>query len=203
MKRKSPIDEKEAIDKREGTFDSLSFAVEPDAEPAEKHDIFAMINGYENEAREVLKAGGYPLTIKELLGRPQKERRIRDIMRMFTHFREVRIRIGLKDAAGAALCMAYGVRAAMLSRIRPAQPLIEIGKSRSGHQKVTRGKRRTWNGLTQAEIEARDENIYQLFKEARLKNSHLKPHGYAVKNQKKHKLSVKTLTTIITSKLGN
>ena len=128
MRAKPTIDGKEVVDKWDGILDSIPFAAEPGAGPSEKYDIFAMINGYEKEAREILKAGGYPLTVKELLNKPQKDRRIRDIMRMLTYFREVRIYISMNDAAGAALSMAYGVRSAMQARIRPVEPLIEIGK---------------------------------------------------------------------------
>jgi hypothetical protein len=114
-----------------GPFEPIPFDIQakPEAELSDKYDIFAMIRGYENEAREILKAGGYPLTVKELVKTPQKERRIRDIMNMLTHFREVRIYIGMNDAAGAALSMAYGIRSAMLARIRPVEPFIDKGKA--------------------------------------------------------------------------
>lgn len=114
-----------------GPFEPIPFDIraKPEAELSEKYDIFAMIRGYENEAHEILKAGGYPLTVKEPLGHPRKDRRIHDIMIMLTNFREVRIYIGMNDAAGAALSMAYGIRSAMLARIRPVEPFIDKGKA--------------------------------------------------------------------------
>lgn len=127
MRAKPTIDEKEVVDKWDGILDPIPFVAEPGAGPSEKYDIFAMIRGYENEAREILKAGGYPLTLTEL--RWSKERRIRDIIRMLTYFREVCIYIRMNDAAGAALSMAYGVRSAMQARIRPVEPFIDKGKA--------------------------------------------------------------------------
>jgi hypothetical protein len=109
-----------------GTFEPIPFVAKPGARPSEKYNIFAMMNGYENEAREILKAGGYPLTLDELTGR--KERRIRDIINMLLCFREVRVYISLNDAENSAASMAYAIRSAMLARIRPAEPLIDVGE---------------------------------------------------------------------------
>lgn len=97
---------------------------------AEKKEfnVFSMIEGYEREAREVLKAKGYPLTLEGLLSKPARERRIRDIMNMFLCFKEVRLYVSMSEAERAAMSMAYGIRSAMLARIRPGERFIDMGK---------------------------------------------------------------------------
>lgn len=121
------IPETEIIDKRDGIFESIPFIPNTAAESlTEKYDIFAMIAGYENEAREVLKSQGYSETLDKQSW--NKDRRYRDIIRMLTYFREVRIYIKMNEAARAALSMGYAIRCAMLARIRPIEPIIERGK---------------------------------------------------------------------------
>ena len=193
--------EQEAVDRWDGILDPIPFVAESGADSSEKYNVFAMINGYESEAREILKAGGYPVTLKELLNKPQGKRQIRDIMRMLTYFREVRIYIWMNDAPGAALSMAYGIRAAMQARIRPVEPLIEIGKSRSDQQKETRNKRRTWKGLTRKQILTRNQKIIEHYKEASSKSGHIKLHGFAVKHANKYLLKPTRLKQIIKSSL--
>ncbi len=200
MKAKPTIDKQETVDRWDGILDPIPFVAESGADSSEKYDIFAMIRGYENEARKILKAKGYLLTLDELLDKPQKERQIRDIMRMFTYFREVHIYIWMDDAAKAALTMAYGVRAAMQARIRPVEPLIKIGKSRRNKQKEARGKRKTWKGLTREQMSVRNQKIVEHYKEAS-KNRHIKLNGFAKKHADKYLLKPTRIKQIIKSSL--
>jgi hypothetical protein len=184
------------VDYWDGILDAVPFADKP-------YNIFNLISGYEAEAIEVLKSSGYPITVKELLKirkiwEDKKERRVRDIVRMLTYFREVKIHIDLNNSEGSALSMAFAIQSAMKARIRPVEPKIEIGKKRSAQQKDNRGKRETWGKKTKEEIEKRNEKIIAAWKEYKLsKNSLLSKNSFAKKYSKIHKLSVTQINTII------
>jgi len=199
MKTKD-LDKKELADlKWQGPFEPIPFADKPGAEDSEKYGVFAMIEGYENEGRKILDTVGYPLTRDELSKRPKNERKqIRNIELMLIYFREVRIYISLEDAAGAALSMAYAIRCAMLARIRPFELSIEIGTKRRNKQKKTRSKRTTWKGLSQDELEKRNQKIKEHFQKSKLK-----PNSFAKKHSAKYKLSTRRITQIIQSQVGS
>ena len=104
------------------------------------YDVLAMIDGYENEGREILKAGGYPLTVDEIihdrlnedgmpLGKKPLPPRVRDVMAMLQYFETVRHYIKENNISFALGFMAYAVQSAMKARIRPLEPLIQIGTS--------------------------------------------------------------------------
>ena len=190
MKTKLSIDE-EMVDKHDGILGPIPFDEAPEGRRAlEDYPVFDMIIGYENEAREILKAGGYPLAIREL--KQIKERRIQDLERMLTYFKEVRIYIWINDPAGAALSMAYGIRAAMQAKIRPVEPLIEIGKSRRKKQIETRSKRHTWNGQTREQLSARNQKMIEHFK-----RTHLSRSGFAKKHAAKYGLKSRQVMDIL------
>jgi len=137
MKAKTNIDEIAAAEDLHlrGILDYVPHATEP-RPTSEGYDILTMIDGYENEGRDILKAGGYPLTVREIIykrdSQPKKAalpRQIKDVMNMLTYFNMVRVKIKEKDISFALCFMAYGVQAAMKARIRPVEPFIEIGKS--------------------------------------------------------------------------
>lgn len=92
------------------------------------YDVYDMISGFQDEAKKILAASGYPASTKELLKQPLKEKRIRDIAAMLTYFRQVRVYIDMNDPESAALSMGLGIRSAMLARIRPEEPHIERGR---------------------------------------------------------------------------
>lgn len=136
MKAKTIIDESKAYENLHlrGILDYVPHSTEP-RPGSEPYDIMAMIEGYESEGREILKAGGYPLTVREIIYRryaqPKKEllpRRIKDVMNMLAYFERVRDYMKKNDISYSLCFMAYGVQAAMKARIRPVEPLIEMGQ---------------------------------------------------------------------------
>ncbi len=153
MTAKTNIDpKKEAADNLDGILFNVPHTNDPRAYD-EGYDILEMIQGYENKAREILKAGGYPLTVREILhsrfdkdgvslGKTPLPRRIRDAMDMLQHFQVVRSHIKIEarlpdtrtpkerynDLSFALGFMAYGVDAATRLQIRPLKSLIEIAK---------------------------------------------------------------------------
>ncbi len=195
---------RETVDRWDGILDPIPFvANEPGEDLVKQYDVFGMMKGYEQEASKVLEAGGYPLTIKELLKQQRKERRVRDIMRMLTCFREVRIYIWMNDPAGAALSMAYGVRAALQARIRPEEPYLKVGRNRSAKQKQTRSKRKTWNDLTREQISARDQKIIAHYKQAHEKNSAITANSFAKQHASEYLLSPSWTRQIISKHLDS
>ncbi|MFH1490301.1 MAG: hypothetical protein ABII06_15455 [Pseudomonadota bacterium] len=171
MKAKTIIDENEAVDKGLSILNPVPHSNEPRA-ASEGYDISAMLDGYENEGRKILKASGYPLTVDEItdsrfnedkmsLRKKPFPRRVRDVMDMFLYFNMVRVSIEKKDISFALCFMGYGVQAAMKARIRPMAPLIEMGKSnvdgggRGGKisGKVRREKAKSIRGNWQTEAE--------------------------------------------------
>lgn len=153
VKTKININEKETADKLDGILFDIPHTSDPKAHD-EGYDILEMIEGYENKAREILKAGGYPLTVREILysrfdkdGMPLEgikplPRKIRDAMDVLQHFQVVRIHIKgearlpdkrtkserYNDFSFALGFMAYGVDAAARLQIRPLKSFIEIGR---------------------------------------------------------------------------
>ena len=157
---------RQAKDKQDGILDHIPMLKIDDGPAYETHPVFDMINGYEDEARQIIAAAGYSPHITD--SGTIKERRIRDLVKMLACFREVRIHMWINDTEGAAASMANGIRAAMQARIRPVEPLIEIGKSRSKKQQETRSKRQLWNKLTREQITARNRKIIEHHKKTRL-----------------------------------
>jgi len=139
VKAKTTIDKIEAVDKGLDILNPVPHSNEPRA-ASEGYDILAMIDGYENEGRKILKDGGYPLTVNEImhtrlnedglpLGIKSLPRRVRDVMAMLQYFNMVRFKIEEKDISFALCFMAYGVQAAMKARIRHMEPDILRGRS--------------------------------------------------------------------------
>ena len=185
----------DVVDKWQGVFEPIP--TNPKVQSPEQFNVFSLINGYEKEAREVLEAKGYPTDVKSLLTSCDKDRRIRDIVNMLTYFREVRIYIWMKDAEGAALSMAFAVRCAMLARIRPVEPSINIGESRRQQQKKTRQKRQKWHGLTREQIAARNEKIIAHYERVHAKYETIKPNGFAKNYAKDYHLGPSQIRNIL------
>jgi uncharacterized protein YyaL (SSP411 family) len=192
MKKQEPI-----IDKWDGILDPIPFIEEPESDPSQNHRVFSLIRGYQAEAYKILKSSGYPATLAELLKTEQKERRIRDIMRMLTYFREVRVYISIDDAQGAALSMAFAIRSAMQARIRPVETFIDIGQKRSQAQKKNRGQRQVWKGLTGEQIAQRNARMIEHFKTVKSQNQQITLHGFATKYASKYRLGIRQITKII------
>jgi hypothetical protein len=178
---------------------------------SEGYDILAMIDGYENEGRDILKAGGYPLTVDEIihdrfdedglpLGKKPLPRRVRDVMDMLLYFDMVRVNIEKKDISFALCFMAYGVQAAMKARIRPQERSIDIGAARRIKQIEIRSKRDTWHGQTRVQLSERNQKILEHFK-----RTHLTPASFAEdkKNQTKYDLKPRTIRLILSKAVGN
>ncbi|MCX5810155.1 MAG: hypothetical protein NTX36_12440 [Proteobacteria bacterium] len=93
-----------------------------------RHGLFAMINGYEEQAREILKDGGYPLTGQELEAMSERlPKQIRDILYMFVWFERVRREVEKNDAKMSAYFMAHAIHSAMKARIEPKVQKIKMG----------------------------------------------------------------------------
>ncbi len=177
--------------------------------PEGGYDILAMIHGYENEARNILKAGGYPLTVREILktrhdkygeslGKPALPRKIRDTMDMLTYFNMVRNYIQKNEISWALCFMAYGVQSSMKARIRPLEPLYEMGQGFSRSQKNKRGRRQVWNGKTKTQISERNIEILEHFKSTNLSMS-----SFAEKHHKKYQLKPRRVRYILSKALGS
>jgi len=172
-------------------------------------DIFSIIQQYEQEGREILKANGYPLALREMvysrfddnmnrLRAKPLPRRIRDVMNMLAYFQTVRFYIK-KNVVSDALCfMAYGVQAAMKARIRPVERLIEIGTSTSKKEKQRRSKRQTWGGQTREQLAERNQKIVDHFNRTKLTVS-----GFAQKHAGKYGLSIRTIRLILSKTVGS
>lgn len=173
-----------------GKFEPIAFDIEdkPGATLSEKYDVFAMMRGYENEASEILRAKGYTLPLEELTG--SKDRQIRDLMRMHLEFREVRIYIGLNDAARAALAMAYGVRSAMLARIRPLTKSQSI-KASKPRRKIGKNPE---DSMTPEKRAKRNDAINAAFKDWGKTDN-----AFYIKYGKKHNLSPSAIRKIVKS----
>lgn len=183
---------KKVIDEQVGILDFV---------PASKGlDVISMIEGYEQEGREILKANGYPLTLREMvysrfdenknpLGEKVLPRRVKDVMNMMGYFQAVRFYIN-KNVVFDALCfMAYGVQAAMKARIRPVEPLIEIGANHS----QTQSKK----GSTPRHI-TRNKEIIEKFKKSPLKIS-----SFSQKYSEKYGLKPRQIRNILKKAFGN
>lgn len=124
------------IDKKDGVLNGYYSKALPDDDLPEgcyrfsnKHGLWAMINGYEEYAREILSADGYPLTTKELWAmRKGLPKRIRDILDMFFLFERVRSEVEKNDAKMSAWWMAHAIHSAMRARVRPVEPDIYRGR---------------------------------------------------------------------------
>jgi len=93
-----------------------------------KHGLWAMINGYEEYARDILNNGGYPLTMKELWAmRKGLKKQIRDILDMFYWFENVRREVEKNDAKMAAFFMAHAIHSAMKARVKPMEKHMRRG----------------------------------------------------------------------------
>lgn len=171
------------------------------AEFRNKHDLRHLMAGYEEVAETLIKAGGHAITLDDLwrIRRrdelPQQLQDIRDMLGFFSNVRKF-VR-GNVMAEWAALHMAFAMNAASRAQIRPVEPFVEIGISRSNKQKETRARRRTWNGLTSAEREARDRNIFNHFK-----RTHLSRSGFAKTHAKKYGLKPRRIQEILTRAVG-
>lgn len=192
MKAKPTIPE--VVDKQAGVLGPIPFTKAENAPSYEEHPIFYMINGYENEAREILKACGYPLISGALIAelRWSKERRIRDLVSMLTHFKDVRIHIRMNNPAEAAFSMAEGLRAALQARIRPMEKSIDIGAARRKKQIETRSKRQFWHGQSSDQLSKRNQKIIEHFK-----RTHLSRSGFAKKHAAKYGLKSRQVMDIL------
>jgi hypothetical protein len=128
------VDEKNEV--FEGVLDGYPSKIVPDNDLPDdcfrfhnKYGLFAMMSGYEEQAREILKDGGYPLTGKELWEmRNGLKKQIRDILEMFIWFERVRWEVEKNDAKMSAYFMAHAIHSAMKARIRPEEADIYRGK---------------------------------------------------------------------------
>lgn len=114
--------------KQGGNLDPVQHSTEP---KVEEYDISTMIEHYENEARNILKDAGYPLTIRELLDRQAKgrlPRRIHEVKNVLVYFEMVRHYVEKNDISWALYSMAFGVQDAMKARMRPLEPDILRGR---------------------------------------------------------------------------
>lgn len=191
----------DVVDKWQGVFEPIP--TNPKVQSPEQFNVFSLINGYEKEAREVLEAKGYPTDVKSLLTSCDKDRRIRDIVNMLTYFREVRIYIWMKDAEGAALSMALAVRCAMLARIRPVEPSINIGESRRQQQRKNRQKRKTCRGLTREQITARDAEIIAHYERVHGKNKAITQNSFAEDHHTDYDLGTSQMRNILRKHLAS
>ncbi len=124
------------IDKKDSVLEGYYSKALPDDDLPEgcfrfsnKHGLWAMINGYEKYARDILNAGGYPLTGKELWAvRKGLPKRIRDILDMFVWFERVRTEVKKNDAKMAAYFMALAIHSAMKARVEPMEADIYRGR---------------------------------------------------------------------------
>ena len=82
--------------------------------------------------------------------------------------------------------------------LRYSKKTIEIGVSRKRKQRATREKRKTWGGLTQEQLSARDQKIVEHFKTTRLTAA-----SFAKKHAAEHKLSPRTVRLILSKAVGS
>ncbi len=173
------------------------------------YNILAMLDGYEKEGRDIIKADGYPLTVREIirsrhdkdgepLDKPALPRRIRDIMDMLTYLNMVRNYIQKNEISWALCFMAYGVQSAMKARIRPLEPLFGMGQEFSSSQKKRRKNRQIWNGKTPGQRSERNIKIVEDFKKSPLNKS-----SFAEKHHKKYQLKPRSIRDILSKALGS
>ena len=98
---------------------------------------------WENGARKILTASGYPLEWKALsrtLMNGDHPRQIHDIESMLWHFDSVRKFLAKNEIESAVWHMALAIQAGMKAKIRPIEPVVDMGE-RYGETKA-RGPRR-------------------------------------------------------------
>ena len=176
-----------------------------------------VIAAYENEAKEILRRNGYPVTLEELWKRkeellPDLENgkglsQIYDIFWMLWNLEVVKTCVDKCDADQAVCFMASALYWATVARLGPIKPTVTMGKTYSLLQSKKGSKRRKTRGITPQERDIQDQKIIADFKNAKSKNPRITPHGFANNNEKKYKtkysIGTSRVRQIIYSHLNN
>lgn len=165
-----------------------------------KYGLESMIEGYLEQAEEILKAKGFPTSFDALwdLRKEKMPQQIRDILDMMFFFRLVRKMVLNNGASEAALNMGFAIHAAARAQIRPAESLIEMGQGFSDTQKKKRENRQTWRGLKAEQIMERNKKIVEHFNK-----THLTHTRFADKHCLKYGLKSRQVRDILKKALGS
>jgi hypothetical protein len=163
-----------------------------------------VIAAYENEAKEVLRRNGYPVTLEELWKRkeellPDLENgkglsQVYDIFWMLVNLESVKTCVEKGDADQAVCYTASALYWATIARLDPVLPTVKMGKIFRLSQGNKRKKRKIWKGLSPDERAERNKKIKEHFQKSKLT-----PNSFAKKHSKKYKLSIRQISNILNS----
>lgn len=163
--------------------------------------VATIFEWWEGEAMDILESRGYPIKWQELskvLRNGEHPRQIHDLESMLWHFACVRRAIAENKIEPALWNMALAIQAGMEAKIRPIEPVVDMGEHYGKTQSEKARRPRTRGGMTPAQREARNEAIRRDFQKTRLNVT-----NFSQKYQSKYGLKARQIRHILKGTLGS